>query len=435
MFLCNDDNGKFLDAFIKNVPLLPDTAYRLTVDHYGGAFGIWINKAFVIVGAGPYYFDHHRTWTTHEIRFTTAAQATATTTMENWSISFFKKVNSRYMTGIHDTYIDNVRLVSENDPHQNLLEGGDFEAPSDSAVYAKHWEPMLRGSSGKSAGIMLADDPLFRENHCLFLPKIIATPNYPENVIFRAEGFGRYTHEVDYRHHRTEEGIPCHLLVLAEHGEIQILSETGSKTIPSGHVLYVPPYTPFHYVLERGKGTAFYWITFSGSGAEVLLEHIAAKATAALPRLSELTAHIDKMLHTPVDTSVYPYVISAHLQLLLAELNEQLTSEVKDPQKQRIDRVAQRLREQPEEPLNNAQLAEECGFSVGHFIRLFKQYEGCTPHQYRLQILVQKACFLLRDTTLTIQEISFALGIENPLYFSRLFRSVQGVSPRDYRKQ
>ena len=48
MFRCNDDLGKFLDVFIKALPLEPNTTYRLTVDQYGGAFGVWINRAFAV---------------------------------------------------------------------------------------------------------------------------------------------------------------------------------------------------------------------------------------------------------------------------------------------------------------------------------------------------------------------------------------------------
>lgn len=84
--------------------------------------------------------------------------------------------------------------------------------------------------------------------------------------------------------------------------------------------------------------------------------------------------------------------------------------------------------------MRSAELAEECGLSNCYFITLFKQYTGCSPQQYRLRELVSKACTLLLDTTMTIQKISYTLGIDDPLYFSRLFRSIQGISPRDYRK-
>ena len=436
MFRCNDNLGKFLDVFIKALPLEPNTTYRLTVDQYGGAFGVWINRAFAVQGHGPYYFDHCETWTTRELCFTITKTPSAKAALENWCISFFKKAHSLYNTGLHDTYIDNVRLCKADEPETTLLVGGDFEAPPGDPLYTSQWEPMILGGIGAQRGITLTGDPLNAGNRCLRLPKVLVTPDYPDHVTLRAEGFGWYKNNSNYYHHRDPVGVSQHLLLLAGQGEIILYSDQSPRTITSGNVIYIPPNTPFHYRCEQGKGTDYYWVMFSGEAADALLKPMQAivSTPAPLPRFSELTAHIDQMLQFPYDNALYPYAVSAHLQLLLSELSEQLAPKAEDLHKQMINRIAARLREQPEQPIDNTRLAEECGFSVGHFIRLFKQYKGCTPHQYHLRALVQKGCTLLRDTTMTVQEISFALGIENPLYFSRLFRSIQGVPPREYRK-
>ena len=41
---------------------------------------------------------------------------------------------------------------------------------------------------------------------------------------------------------------------------------------------------------------------------------------------------------------------------------------------------------------------------------------------------------LLRSTNMTVQEIAYTLQLDDPYYFSRLFRSVYDMSPREYRK-
>ena len=99
-----------------------------------------------------------------------------------------------------------------------------------------------------------------------------------------------------------------------------------------------------------------------------------------------------------------------------------------------IKNVAKRLRANPEAAVSNAKLAEECGLSENYFIRLFKQQLGTTPQHYRQAALMKRARSQLLETSLTVQEISYALGIDDPLYFSRLFRSYYGLSPREYRK-
>lgn len=46
---------------------------------------------------------------------------------------------------------------------------------------------------------------------------------------------------------------------------------------------------------------------------------------------------------------------------------------------------------------------------------------------------MERAKHLLLSSNLSISEISFSIGYENPLYFSRLFRKYTGSSPTEFR--
>ncbi|MBF2029577.1 MAG: helix-turn-helix transcriptional regulator [Oscillatoriales cyanobacterium C42_A2020_001] len=78
-------------------------------------------------------------------------------------------------------------------------------------------------------------------------------------------------------------------------------------------------------------------------------------------------------------------------------------------------------------------LASVVGISRYHFINLFKQSMGMTPHQYVIQQRIERAQMLLRDRTLAISEISLACGFTNQSHFTRLFRKHVGVTPKTYR--
>jgi AraC-like DNA-binding protein len=64
---------------------------------------------------------------------------------------------------------------------------------------------------------------------------------------------------------------------------------------------------------------------------------------------------------------------------------------------------------------------------------LFKQKTGFAPMEYFNQLKVQKACQYLLFTDLRIKEIAEQLGMEDPYYFSRMFKGVMGLSPKEYR--
>ncbi|MBR4027264.1 MAG: helix-turn-helix transcriptional regulator, partial [Lachnospiraceae bacterium] len=72
--------------------------------------------------------------------------------------------------------------------------------------------------------------------------------------------------------------------------------------------------------------------------------------------------------------------------------------------------------------------------STSWFIRNFKQYTNSTPMQYILSIRIQNAEALLQNEQYNVSEISNIIGYDNPLYFSRIFKKIKGISPREYRK-
>ena len=46
---------------------------------------------------------------------------------------------------------------------------------------------------------------------------------------------------------------------------------------------------------------------------------------------------------------------------------------------------------------------------------------------------MKQACYLLRNTVLPVADVARSVGYENTSYFHRLFRSLFGLSPKEYR--
>jgi AraC-like DNA-binding protein len=84
-------------------------------------------------------------------------------------------------------------------------------------------------------------------------------------------------------------------------------------------------------------------------------------------------------------------------------------------------------------PLQVSVLSATAGISPSHFFYLFKRATGCTPLDYFIRARMRRACELLEGTSLNVKEVAAMLGYEDPFYFSRLFKSVNGIAPREYR--
>lgn len=84
--------------------------------------------------------------------------------------------------------------------------------------------------------------------------------------------------------------------------------------------------------------------------------------------------------------------------------------------------------------LNLEQLAFLSGQSLSSFKREFKKHFDETPARYIRHKRLSKAADLLRHSSLTVSEISFQVGYEDPSYFSRLFFQKLSILPSEYRK-
>lgn len=73
------------------------------------------------------------------------------------------------------------------------------------------------------------------------------------------------------------------------------------------------------------------------------------------------------------------------------------------------------------------------GVSPNHFVLLFTDATGLTPHQYVLRARIESAKLHLKDRTLTIAEVSRLTGFRTQEHFTKVFRRMAGVTPREFR--
>ena len=78
--------------------------------------------------------------------------------------------------------------------------------------------------------------------------------------------------------------------------------------------------------------------------------------------------------------------------------------------------------------------AEFAGVSSFYLSKLFKEEKGETFINYVSDKRLEKSRQLLAETTLSIKEISATVGYNDQNYYSRIFKSKYGLSPKEYRK-
>jgi len=78
-------------------------------------------------------------------------------------------------------------------------------------------------------------------------------------------------------------------------------------------------------------------------------------------------------------------------------------------------------------------IAQSACLSVNHLLRTFKQAYGKSPHQYLIQVRIDRSKYLLKHSEYTINEIVEIIGFECPSSFIRLFKTINKITPGRFR--
>lgn len=207
--------------------------------------------------------------------------------------------------------------------------------------------------------------------------------------------------------------------------------------VTGNELIFVTP----HQVHEQervSKGTEFVKLGFDESCLSLLpkqyafllnplnCQKLSLTSDTALRVKAIFTILLDLLRHWDIN----PELILAHLNSLLTEINTAyfLTSTV--PPETTLSRyinfkllIEKQLTRQP----SVQKLAEELGVNASGLYKLVKQHSGLSPKEYLIKRLILEAERRLYHTKdLSIKELAFELGFNDPEYFSRLFRKVTG---------
>lgn len=85
--------------------------------------------------------------------------------------------------------------------------------------------------------------------------------------------------------------------------------------------------------------------------------------------------------------------------------------------------------------LSREQIAQAAGVSESYLTQVFQNELGVTPWVFLTRYRIANACQRIKHTSESITDIAISVGFDDPGYFSKVFRSEIGMTPREYRNQ
>lgn len=99
-----------------------------------------------------------------------------------------------------------------------------------------------------------------------------------------------------------------------------------------------------------------------------------------------------------------------------------------------VERAIEYIRERYGKPLTLTEMADSARLSRFYFTRLFKEETGVTPGRFLAAVRIHHAKRLIVSTSMSITEISFAVGYNSLGSFTNSFTASVGVSPSRFRQ-
>lgn len=237
---------------------------------------------------------------------------------------------------------------------------------------------------------------------------------------------------------RSHGRVDYHILYIIE-GECAIITDDGEIILGEGEMILYKPHEKQHYMF-RPPYSQSYWIHFTGIGAEQLLKslNLWTKSIYHLGLDERIIQLFDAIIReNTLAERQYQVICEGKLLDLLGLISRITTTVISDnntDNRNLIYGVIERIREEPDKNFTSESLAALCGLSRSRFEHIFKEVTGLPPYRYQLKARLSKACYLLKNTQLTVSEISNITGFDDPLYFSRIFKKFHGCSPTEYRR-
>mgnify|MGYP002395755313 CR=1 FL=1 len=239
------------------------------------------------------------------------------------------------------------------------------------------------------------------------------------------------------------QGSADFILIYCLEGEGWYVTKNVSEQIEQDEFFVLPAKEYHNYGSSKTKPWSIYFLHFNGLLAERFYQKMADQRKSKIAPLKERNRLFD-YLYNVIDTGYSNYNLE-HVNMSLWHLlntfiyNENFKIETKESIGQlsvnnaSVKATISFMKNNLDKKISLGELAQVANLSVSRFSNVFKEATGYAPNDYFIRLKIQKACQYLDLTDKRIKTISHLIGIEDPYYFSRLFKKIMGKSPLEYR--
>ncbi len=245
---------------------------------------------------------------------------------------------------------------------------------------------------------------------------------------------GRERCNPDYGILRT--AFPFYVLEYVESGNGTVTLDGVTHPLRPGVVFAYAPTMRYEIRTDPANPMVKYFLAVAGRDVRQRLRRcgIALGGTRQLAAHAEVTSVFEDLVREGQRSGNLAERICAtllDLMLLKIEDTATLAPHASEPARDAFLRCKALIDAEAERLATLQQIAEATGVEASSVCRWFRRYQGTSPYQYLMRRKMNIAAEHLIENGGLVKEAAQRVGFADPYHFSRAFKSVHGVAPRD----
>ncbi len=250
---------------------------------------------------------------------------------------------------------------------------------------------------------------------------------------------GYYPHAENHYRERTSP-ITEHVLLYCVDGAGWYEVDGKRYDLPENHFCILPAGKPHAYGSSEANPWTIYWIHFAGIQADIFAQSatmpqpIQPGNTSRINYRNTIFEEIFSTLSRAINLECLRYASSVlHYYLASMRYLGQYRSQT-EIKTDTTEAIKHYMQENIAHQLQLEDLAHYTGYSIQHLSARFKSDTGMSPLAYFNRMKVEHAAQLLESSDIKVNQVCHRVGIDDAFYFSRLFKQIKGVSPREWKR-
>jgi AraC-like DNA-binding protein len=213
--------------------------------------------------------------------------------------------------------------------------------------------------------------------------------------------------------------------------------------ITAGEIFLIYPHEVNFYQADSVSPWEYYWLGFSGSCTERLLQAagFSREARSVTYRLStsfSLDETIKELTKKKIMSGSDKIFEIAKLYeiftwLLKNRESQGLTGSIADGRNSLLKAAEEHMKRSYMMDIKISDVARHIGVDRTQLYRYFKDGYDMSPKQYLINIRMKQARKLVESTRLPIKQIAYSVGYQDQYLFSKMYKSTYGASPKNHR--